>query len=204
MKKIVVTGKTIQDAINNGLQTWNVSIERVNVNVIDQPTKGFIGIGSKEAKVELEWISDPIEDTITFLQSLFDLLKLPITIDYEFTPDGHILNLVGNELGMVIGKKGYTLDALQHIVNVIASQHSKDFIRFQLDAENFRQKRKRSLERLATQMASKVIQSNRDVILEPMSASERKIIHFELQDHPIVKTNSIGEEPYRKIVISLK
>jgi spoIIIJ-associated protein len=204
MKKIVVTGKTIQDAINTGLQKWNVPVERVNVNVIDQPAKGFIGIGSKDAKIELELIPDPLDEAICFLKDLFILLKLNIQIHDDFNPDGYLLNMTGQNLGIIIGKKGYTLDALQHIVNTVANHNTKSFTKIHLDAENFRIKRKRTLERLATQMASKVIQTNRDVMLESMSASERKIIHFELQDHPVVKTYSIGEEPNRKVVITFR
>lgn len=203
MKKIVVTGKTVQEAINLGLSELNVTIDRVNVLVIDQPTKGFIGIGTKDAKVELELITNPTLECIEFMKGMFKVLDVEIYVQEDISIDGPTLILKGNNTNMFIGKKGQTLDALQTIVNTVANQHSTTHIRFILDSENFRYKRKRYLERLATDTASQVIKTNRDIVLEPMSASERKIIHYELQDHPIVKTHSIGEDPNRCIVISL-
>jgi spoIIIJ-associated protein len=204
MKKLEVTGKTIQEAINMGLLKWNVSLDRVIVDVIDHPTKGFIGFRSKEAKVELTLIPTVIDEANFFLENLFKVMNFSITVEEDINPDGPRLTLKGDQTGILIGKNGQTLDALQNIVNIVVNRHTSSFIRIQLDAENFRYQRKRTLERLATQMASKVINSNADVTLEPMNAFERKIIHYELQDHPIVKTYSIGDEPRRKVVISIK
>jgi spoIIIJ-associated protein len=204
MRKIVVSGKSVQEAIQIGLIEMNVSVDRVHVHVIDQPTKGFVGFGSKEARVELELIPNPIQDSIDFLNGMFKEIHISADAVEDISLDGPVINIRGNRLGILIGKKGQTLDALQNIINLVANRNSSAHVRIILDAENFRSKRKRSLERLATESASQVINMNKEIRLEPMNASDRKIIHFELQDHPIVKTYSVGEEPNRCVVVALR
>jgi spoIIIJ-associated protein len=205
MKKIVVTGKTVEAAVKTGLFQWKVSEDRVKIHVLEQPSKGFFGlIGAKEAKVELELVPDAIEEAVHFLQEIFRTMHLTITIDLHKDKEGASLNMTGSELGILIGKRGQTLDALQYLVNIVANRHSSSHLRIILDAENFRDRRKKTLEELASRLASRVIKTKKEVILEPMNAQERKIIHFELQDHAVVKTYSKGEEPNRRVVIALK
>jgi spoIIIJ-associated protein len=205
MKKIVVTGKTIEDAVKAGLLQWQVSEDRVKIKVLEQPSKGFLGlIGTKEAKVELELVPDAYEEAVHFLQDIFKTMQLTITIDLHKDKEGVTLNMTGSELGILIGKRGQTLDALQYLVNIVANRFSSSHLRVILDAENFRERRKKTLEELASRLASRVIKTKKEVILEPMNALERKIIHSELQDHPAVKTFSKGEEPNRRVVIALK
>jgi spoIIIJ-associated protein len=205
MKKIVVTGKTVEDAVKAGLLQWEVSEDRVKIKVLEQPSKGFLGLfGNKEAKVELEWIPDALEEAIHFLQDIFRTMNLTITTDLQKDKEGATLNMTGSELGILIGKRGQTLDALQYLVNIVANRFSSSHLRIILDAENFRERRKKTLEELASRLASRVIKTKKEVILEPMNALERKIIHTELQDHPVVKTYSKGEEPNRRVVIALK
>jgi spoIIIJ-associated protein len=205
MKKIVVTGKTIEEAVKAGLLQWNVSEDRVKVHILEQPSKGFLGLfGSKEAKVELELIPDALEEAIHFLQDIFRTMQLTITIDHHKDKEGALFNMTGSELGILIGKRGQTLDALQYLVNIVANRFSSSHLRIVLDVENFRERRKKTLQELASRLASRVIKSKKEVILEPMNAQERKIIHFELQDHPVIKTYSKGEDPNRRIVIALK
>ncbi|MDD9270852.1 RNA-binding cell elongation regulator Jag/EloR [Paenibacillus sp. GCM10023248] len=205
MKKIVVTGKTIELAVKAGLSQWQVSEDRVKIHILEQPTKGLFGfIGSKEAKVELELIPDPLEEAIAFLQDMFEAMKISITIDTTKDREGYLLNLSGSELGILIGKRGQTLDALQYLANIVANRYANSHFRIVLDAENFRERRKRTLEELASRLANRVIKSKKEVILEPMNSQERKIIHAELQGHPVVKTYSKGEEPNRRVVIAVK
>ncbi|NEW07269.1 protein jag [Paenibacillus sp. SYP-B3998] len=205
MKKIVVTGKTIEDAVKTGLAQWHVSEDRVKIHILEQPSRGFLGfIGSKAAKVELELIPDALEEAIRFLQEIIKTMHISITIDQHKDREGTILNMNGSELGMLIGKRGQTLDALQYLVNIVANRYSNSHFRIILDAENFRERRKRTLEELALRLASRVIKSKKEVILEPMNSQERKIIHAELQGHSVVKTYSKGEEPNRRVVIALK
>lgn len=205
MKKVVVTGKTIEEAVQSGLQQWNVSENRVKIQILEQPSKGFLGLfGAKEARVELELIPDAYEEAVLFLQEVFKTMNISITIDQQKEKDGVLFNMSGSELGILIGKRGQTLDALQYLVNIVANRYSNSHIRIILDAENFRERRKKTLQDLASRLASRVIKTKKEVILEPMNSQERKIIHYELQDHPVVKTYSRGEEPNRRVVIALK
>ncbi len=205
MKTIMVSGKTIEDAVKTGLLQLNATEDRVKINIVEQPSKGFLGlIGSKNAKVELELIPDPLEEAVLFLQDLFRTMHISITIDQHQDSEGALFQLSGSELGILIGKRGQTLDALQLLVNIVANRYSTSHIRIILDAENFRERRKKTLEELASRLAIRVLKTKKEVILEPMNSQERKIIHSELQSHPSVKTYSKGEEPNRRIVIALK
>jgi spoIIIJ-associated protein len=131
-------------------------------------------------------------------------MGLEVTVDVQHAKDVTTLHIFGPDLGLIIGRRGQTLDALQYLANIIANRYSDSFIRIVLDAENFRERRKKTLEDLADRLAGRVIRSRKEVVLEPMSPQERKVIHSRLQDHPQVKTYSKGEEPNRRIVITLK
>lgn len=205
MKKIVVSGKTVEDALKNGLAQWNTTEDRVKLTVLEQPSKGLFGlIGSKDAKVELEYIPDAVEETILFLQNVCQAMDIDVSVEKQEDKDGVILNLTGKELGMLIGRRGQTLDSLQYLVNIVANRYSDSYLRIVLDAENFRNRRKKTLEELSDRLASRVIRTRKEVVLEPMSPQERKIIHAQLQDHPKVKTYSKGEDPNRRIVITMR
>lgn len=205
MRKVVVTGRSIEEAVKTGLQQLNVTENRVKTQIIEQASKGFLGLfGAKEAKVELELIPDAYEEAVLFLQDIFKTMQISITIDQQMDKESVTFNMSGAELGILIGKRGQTLDALQYLVNIVANRYSDSHIRIILDAENFRERRRHTLEELASRLASRVIKTKKEVILEPMNAQERKIIHSELQDHPVVKTYSKGEEPNRRVVIALK
>jgi spoIIIJ-associated protein len=205
MKKVVITGKSVEEAIKQGLVQLNTSENRVKVNIIEQATKGLFGfIGAKSAKVELELLPDAIEETILFLHDVFRSMKIEVAIDQKEDKEGTILNLAGPEIGIIIGRRGQTLDSLQYLVNIVSNRFSKTHLRVILDAENFRDRRKKTLEELSLRLASKVIRSKKEVILEPMSPQERKVIHYHLQEHPVVKTFSKGEEPNRRVVIALR
>lgn len=205
MKTIVVTGKTIDDAVKSGLLQWNVSEERVKVKVLEQPSKGLFGlIGSKDAKVELELIPDAIEEAIAFLEDVFRTMNIQVKIDREQTGDDILFNLNGKEMGILIGRRGQTLDSLQYLVNIVANRYSTSHVRIVLDAEKFRQRRRQTLEELSERLAMRVIRTRKEVVLEPMSPQERKVIHSQLQNHPEVKTFSKGEEPNRRVVIAIR
>lgn len=200
-----MTGKTIEDAVNSALEQWNVTEDRVKVSIIEEPAKALFGLfGGKEAVVEVTLIDDPLTKAEAFLNDVFVKMGLDITIDQIETEHGYTLNLSGPELAVIIGRRGQTLDALQYLVNIIANRQSKHRIRMMLDAENFRERREKTLQQLALRLAQRVIKTGREVMIEPMPASERKIIHAYLQNHPKVKTYSKGEEPYRRVVIILK
>lgn len=232
MNSIVTSGRTIEEAVRQGLAILGVTEDQVDVNVLEQPSKGFLGlIGVKAAKVELTLTNitrsespqrtqteirqlevgdhpndlvDPYEAAASFVSDVALSMGLEVEVEIVTKRDNTVLNISGSELGLLIGRRGQTLDALQYLVNIIANRHSDSFLRIILDAENFRERRRKTLEQLAMRLASKVIRSGKEMVLEPMSPQERKIIHSRLQDHSEVKTFSKGEEPNRRVVIALK
>lgn len=206
MKKIVASGKTIDDAVRNGLSQWQVTEDRVKIVVLEQPSKGLFGlIGVKEAKVELELIPDPLEEAEQFLIEVARTMGLSVQIDRKQTKEGFYLSVSGTgDLGMLIGRRGGTLDALQYLVNIVANRYSDSHLRIVLDAEDFRERRRKTLEELSDRLAGRVIRTRKEVVLEPMSPHERKVIHSQLQNHPKVRTFSKGDEPNRRVVIALR
>jgi spoIIIJ-associated protein len=205
MKTVTVTGKSIEDAVRDGLRQLNATEDRVHITVLEQPSKGLFGLfGVKEAKVRLELLPDPIEEAASFLRDMFKAMQLSVQIERVPTKEGADFHLSGPELGILIGKRGQTLDSIQYLANIVANRYSDSHLKITIDAEQFRERRKKTLEELAHRLASRVLKSRKEVILEPMSAAERKIIHAELQNHPSVKTYSKGDEPNRRVVITLK
>jgi spoIIIJ-associated protein len=205
MKTVTVTGKSIEDAVRDGLRQLNATEDRVHITVLEQPSKGLFGLfGVKEAKVRLELLPDPIEEAASFLRDMFKAMQLSVQIERVPTKEGVDFHLRGPELGILIGKRGQTLDSIQYLANIVANRYSDSHLKITIDAEQFRERRKKTLEELAHRLASRVLKSRKEVILEPMSAAERKIIHAELQNHPSVKTYSKGDEPNRRVVITLK
>ncbi|MFD0961756.1 RNA-binding cell elongation regulator Jag/EloR [Paenibacillus chungangensis] len=206
MKKIVASGKTIEEAVYSGITQWQVPRDRVHVVILEQPSRGLFGlIGVKEAKVELELIPDPCEEAENFLMEVASAMGLRVSVNRKETKEGLYLSVSGGgDLGMIIGRRGQTLDALQYLVNIVANRYSDSHIRIVIDAEDFRQRRRKTLEELSERLAGRVIRTRKEVVLEPMSSHERKVIHSQLQNHPKVKTMSKGDEPNRRIVISLR
>ncbi|MBW7475631.1 protein jag [Paenibacillus oenotherae] len=211
MKKIVASGKTIEDAVRSGLAKLQVTEERVQVTVLDQPSKGLFGlIGVKEAKVQIELLPEPdpidaIQETERFITEVAAKMGLDIIITRKESRDGLTLALSGSgDLGMLIGRRGQTLDALQYLVNIVANRYADSHIRIVLDAEDFRERRRKTLADLSDRLAGHVIRTRKEVVLEPMSPHERKVIHSQLQDHAKVRTYSKGDEPNRRVVITLR
>ncbi|WP_410512923.1 RNA-binding cell elongation regulator Jag/EloR [Paenibacillus sp. BR2-3] len=244
MSKAVATGKTIEEAVARGLTQLGVNRDRVTVNVLEQPSKGFLGfIGAKAAKVELALLpetaplsaasspslpqqstreskqeatggvprqdsghlaEEAYQEAIAFIVDVAKSMGLTVEVEIIHTKESTTLQISGPDLGLLIGRRGQTLDALQYLANIVANRYSDSFIRLVLDAENFRDRRKKTLEELADRLASRVVRTRKEVVLEPMSPQERKIIHSRLQDHRQVNTLSKGEDPNRRVVITLK
>jgi spoIIIJ-associated protein len=205
MRKGIFVGKTKEEAIESGLKELKTKLDRVKVEIIEEEKKGLLfGIGSKEAKIEMFILDDPIAEAYEFLNDVFTALGHSYTIEQSQSTDGILFNIVGDELGILIGRRGQTLDALQYLLNIVANRYGEKQERFILDAENFRDRRKKTLQQLSTRIANQVMKSKRPVTLEPMTSLERKIIHMHLQDHPKVKTSSEGEDLNRHIIISLR
>ncbi len=201
------TGKTVAEAYQSALAELGMPEERVSYEVIEEPTKGFLGIiGGRLAKVRVTVREQtPVEKAENFLTEIFASMHLDVKMEREDKEDGHVFNLVGENLGILIGKHGQTLDALQYLTNLAANRGLlEEKTRIILDVENYRSRREETLRRLAVRLADKVRRTNEKVMLEPMNRHERKIIHMALQDNSRVMTYSAGDEPYRKVVIEPK
>ena len=196
--------KTKEEAIELALAELGVSIEEVEIEVIEEGSKGFLGLGGKDAVVKVSYNPDSEKRAKDFLNKIFEITKEDVTVDSEI--DGEVLkiNLSGPDMGIVIGKRGETLDALQHLTSLVVNRGDKSFLKVSLDAENYREKRNVALEELAGKLANKVMRTGRNQTLEPMNAYERRIIHSALQNHETVTTYSIGQGVNRKVVIALK
>lgn len=201
------TGKTVDEAKQAALSELGVDPALVEFVEVVEPTKGFLGLlGGKPARVRavVRELS-PIEKAEKFLSDIFKAMKLDIEIEKSESEDGTIFNLIGDNLGILIGKHGQTLDSLQYLSNLAANRGLTDNkVRIIIDIENYRSRREDTLRRLAMRLADKVRRTGERIVLEPMNRHERKIIHMALQDNYRVSTYSSGDEPYRKVVIELK
>ncbi|MFA9556245.1 RNA-binding cell elongation regulator Jag/EloR [Evansella sp. AB-rgal1] len=203
MRKVTVSGKTVEEAIELGLSKLQTTREQVEVKVVEEPQKGFFGIlGGKPAVVEVQVKPDPIKEAIVFLRDTIDKMGVSASVDKEERSEGIFLNITGVDIGVLIGKRGQTLDSLQYLVNLVANRQSENYIRIFLDAEGYRDRRKEALETLAVRLSNKALRTKREVRLEPMNAHERKIIHTTLQNVKGISTYSDGEEPNRRIVVA--
>ena len=204
MEKTIATGVTIQDAIDNGLKELNAHRDNVEINVVEVPSKGIFGIGSKLAKVEITLKDNTEEVARNFLNDILNAMTVIAIINTNLEDNVLKIELEGKDMGVLIGRRGETLDAIQYLISLVINKGKEKYIRVLLDTEDYRARREKTLQRLAERLAKKVVKTRRKVLLEPMNPYERRIIHFHLQEHPRVHTYSEGEEPYRKVVISLK
>lgn len=205
MREVIKNGKTIEEAIEAGLKELGLAKNEVEVEVLEEPSKGLFGLlGAKNAKVRIIENVVPGKKAVGILEDIFKIMDLEVKIDTE-EKDGYIkINLTGPDLGILIGRRGDTLDAIQYYVNLAANKNQEKRVRFVIDVEGYRQRREETLHTLAQRLADKARRKGKDVVLEPMSPYERRIIHTALQNNRDVFTYSEGEEPYRKIVIAPK
>jgi spoIIIJ-associated protein len=201
VKKVQVTGKTVEEAVAAALTELQASQDQVEISVLEDSKKGFLGFGGRPARVEVTVKADPVQTAYDYLQDVTAKMGVPVTITKSVSGDDVIFDMNGEKIAILIGKRGQTLNSLQFLVNLVANQGTEKFVRIVLDAENYRARRKESLERLATHSAQKVMATKRSVALEPMPANERKVIHMALKNERIVETTSEGTEPFRKVVI---
>lgn len=248
---IRVSAKTVDDAITEAMIQLGVTSDRLEYEVIEKGSSGFLGIGMKQAVIEArrkpesepevvekepfapveeireekaEEIAEPVkaeepkkarelaevqpqtvEAVKTFLADTMKAMNMEVEIEISIDEDGALCaDLRGEHMGILIGKRGQTLDSLQYLANRVANKHQDGYVRVKLDTENYRARREETLKHLAKNIAHKVKRNRRPVALEPMNPYERRIIHSALQSDPYVTTHSEGEEPYRKVVITLK
>ena len=208
MDMITVTAKTVNDAITQASLQLGVSSDRLQYEVIEKGSAGILGglIGAKPAVIRAKKI-ETIDDKATdFLKDVFGAMGISVDVDVKMNEEEKEMeiNLSGDEMGILIGKRGQTLDSLQYLVSLVVNKESEDYLRVKLDTENYRERRKETLETLAKNIAYKVKRTRRSVSLEPMNPYERRIIHSALQNDKYVFTRSEGEEPFRHVVIALK
>lgn len=203
-KSIVKSAKNVEAAVELALQELGLTRDKVSVEVVDEGARGLFGIGAKDAVVRVEPKLDLEGRARDFLNDVFFAMGLKVDIDIEKTEKLMKIDLSGENMGIVIGKRGDTLDALEHLTSLTVNRGDGEYVKVVLDTENYRSKRQATLVKLAENLARSVIKTRKKVTLEPMSSNERRIIHSTLQNNPEVDTYSIGEEPNRKIVIALK
>lgn len=202
------TAKTVNDAVTNALIALETTRDNLEYEVVEKGSNGFLGIGAKDAKIKARIKALPkktIEEIAEqFLMDVFHAMNLTVNIKIDLQEDMMSVELSGDEMGILIGKRGQTLDSLQYLLSLVVNKESEGYIKVKVDTENYRQRRKETLENLAKNIAFKVKRTKRPVSLEPMNPFERRVIHSALQNDRYVTTKSEGEEPYRHVVVSLK
>ncbi len=206
MEFIEVSAKTVNDAITEACQKLTVTSDKLEYEVVEEGSSGFLGIGSKPAVIKAR-VKSSVEDTAKdFLKDVFEAMNLAVIVNvkYDEANNSMDIDLSGDEMGVLIGKRGQTLDSLQYLVSLVVNKNVDNYIRVKVDTENYRQRRKETLENLAKNIAYKVKRTKRPVSLEPMNPYERRIIHSALQNDKYVTTHSEGDEPFRHVVVVLK
>ena len=257
------SAKTVNDAITEACTHFVVESSKLDYEVVEEGSSGFLGIGSKNAvikarvkeeneeailaaeevkkeekkevkeekKAEKKEIKEAVKEekkeekaekkeakkvvvnakeiedkSVDFLKSVLHAMDLAAVVEAEYDSNEELLNinLIGEDMGILIGKRGQTLDSLQYLVSLVVNKETNGYVRVKVDTENYRERRKATLENLAKNIAFKVKRTRRPVSLEPMNPYERRIIHSALQNDKYVTTHSEGEEPYRKVVVTLK
>ncbi|MFX4262960.1 RNA-binding cell elongation regulator Jag/EloR [Pelotomaculum propionicicum] len=205
MKFVEKIGKTVEEAVVQALKELDATRDEVDVEVLEEPSKGILGlIKVKPARVKVILKDNPLKRASGLLKGIFQTMDLDVKINITENDKTMFINLEGPDLGILIGRRGETLDALQYLVNLSVNKNQEVRKKIIIDIEGYRNRREKTLQRLALKLADKARQRGRNVVLEPMSSQERRIIHTALQGRDDIYTFSEGEEPYRKIIISPK
>ena len=200
------SAKTKEDAITEACQYFTVSSDKLMIEIVDEGSNGFLGIGAKPAIIKAA-VKGTVEDKAKdFLKDVLEAMDLEVVIDvkYDEAEKNMEIDLKGDDMGVLIGKRGQTLDSLQYLVSLVVNKESEEYIRVKVDTEDYRNRRKATLEGLAKNISYKVKRTKRAVSLEPMNPYERRIIHSALQNDKYVTTHSEGDEPFRHVVVTLK
>ena len=206
MEKIEVSAKTVEEAITEALIQLETTSDKIGYDVIEKGSSGILGIGKKLAVIQVWKLGGPDVEVRNFLEQMFKAMKMEVEIELNENQENHTMDidLRGNDMGILIGKRGQTLDSIQYLTSLVANKQSEEYIRVKVDTENYRKRRKDTLENLARNIAYKVKRTKRSVSLEPMNPYERRIIHSALQNDHYVTTHSEGDEPFRHVVVTLK
>ena len=206
MDFIQVSAKTVDDALTEACVQLGTTSDKLEYEVIEKGSTGFLGIGSRNAVIKVRKVCS-VEDIVKdFVDQVFKAMDMEVEILIKKDEENHFIDveLKGADMGILIGKRGQTLDSLQYLTNLAVNKHSDHYYKVKIDTEDYRNRRKETLENLAKNIAYKVKRTKRAVSLEPMNPFERRVIHSALQNDRYVTTHSEGEEPYRHVVVTLK
>ncbi len=203
-RKTRISAKSVDEAVSSALLELGAEKDDVDIEIIDEGAKGFLGLGAKDAVVEVSVNDVPAFAAKQFLSRLLHAMDLEVDINIKREDNLMTIDLNGENMGIVIGKRGDTLDSLQYLVSLVVNQETDEYIKVTIDTENYRAKRAEALTALSQRLAEKVARTGKKFTLEPMNPYERRIIHANLQDNDQVTTFSIGEDPYRRVVIAPK
>jgi len=206
VKTVVKSGRTIQEAVQLAIDELNTDLDSVKIDILEEPGRGLLGlIGNKPGKVRVTLKDTAADMAEEFVEKLLKTMGIEGSVTVR-EKEGNVLyiEIYGQNMGLLIGRRGQTLDAIQYIVSLVVNKkYTRKYYRVIVDTENYRKKREETLAKLAKNLAYKAIRFKKDIVLEPMNPYERRIIHSTLQDEPGITTLSEGQEPYRKVIIKL-
>ena len=208
-KEVITTAKTIEEAVAKAVEELGApSADKIEYTVLEEPKKGFLGLGATEAKISAVYVSGGEARAVAFVKQLLDDMSIEAELEVTDGENGEkIISINGEGAAILIGHHGETLDSLQYLASLAANKRvngkKEEYTRISVDVEGYRAKREETLRALARKMAARVVKYKKSVMLEPMNPYERRIIHSEIQNIEGVSTNSIGSENNRKIVIFL-
>lgn len=206
MEFIEVSAKTVDEALTEASISLGIPSSEIEYEVVEKGSTGFLGLGSKNAVIKARKKFSVEESVKDFLKSVFHAMDMAVEIIVKVNEEEKLIevDLKGEDMGILIGKRGQTLDSLQYLTNLAVNKHSENYYKVKVDTEDYRKRRKDTLENLAKNIAYKVKRTKRTVELEPMNPFERRVIHSALQNDKYVTTHSEGDEPYRHVVVTLK
>ncbi len=209
MKSVEKSARTVDEAVEDALRELETTKDQVEIEVLEEATKGLLGLlGSKPARVRVTLhdtheskLESKAQQTAQFVEELLAKMDIPVQISASVKEDMIFVDIQGENLGLLIGRRGQTLDSLQYLTALAVNRGDDDWTRIVVDVEGYRERREETLRGLARRLAEKASSSHRRVVLDPMNALERRIVHHELQSFDGVETHSEGKDPYRRVVI---
>ena len=206
MDTITISAKNVEDAVTQALIQLGITSDQLEYEVVDKGSAGILGIGSRPAVIKAKKKFSLEGTAKDFLSDIFRTMDMEVQVDVQYHEDEKTMDidLKGDDMGILIGKRGQTLDSIQYLTSLVVNKYTNEYVRVKVDIENYRERRKETLENLAKNISYKVKRTKKPVALEPMNPYERRIIHSALQGDRYVITRSEGEEPFRHVVISLK
>ena len=200
--EVISTGKTVEEAIDAGCKELGVERDVIDFEIIERPKKTFLGLKTVPAKVKVTVVQTKADVARDYIAGILEKMGLEVEIEAEDTEDSIVLLLKGENLGVVIGRRGETLDSLQYLASLVANREGGSYKRVSIDIGDYRKKREETLNALARKLAAQAVKTGRSVTLEPMNPYERRVIHSAVQEVEGATSRSIGEEPNRRIIIS--